>query len=124
MRYKLDSDAKKIVRAIIHGDKARKERRSRGTETEFDLMADNAIEAAGRDMELADYGKETRQYIIDKMYASVRDNIPWEKTGETYCCRRLFYAYRQQYCYRIAMHMGLVNDGYKQVTIKQENKVQ
>lgn len=35
-------------------------------------------------------------------------HTPWELLGETYCCRRLFYEYRKEFCYLIAVHMEII----------------
>lgn len=108
MKYRLNEDEKKIVKAIIQADIARKDRVQRGIETEFDRIAEKAIQAAGKEISMPGYEEQMKQYIIGKIYKSIRDHIPWEKMGETYCCRKLFYRYRKQYCYWIAVHMGIV----------------
>lgn len=108
MVYKLDEDTKKIVKAIIHADTKRKRRIQAGTYTEFDRCADAAICAAKEDIRLEGFDDGTRRYLINRICESLKNNIPWELLGETYCCRRLFYEYRKEFCYYVALHMGII----------------
>lgn len=113
MQYKLDEDTKRIVKAIVQADARRKKRKRSGNYTEFDKKAERAIAAAGEEMELAGYDPAARRQILDKIYESLIYNTPWEMLGETYCCRRLFYEYRKEYCYRVAVHMGIIQPATK-----------
>lgn len=108
MQYKLDEDTKKIVKALVHADAKRKKRKRAGDHTEFDQKAERAIAAAGEEMQLTGYDPVARRQVLDKIYESLIYNTPWELLGETYCCRRLFYEYRKEYCYRVAVHMGII----------------
>ena len=91
MSHTIDEDTKKIVKAIVHGDQKRQSRRRAGKHTDFDRK-----------------DPEVRRHIIDKLYTSLLYNTPWELLGETYCCRRLFYEYRKEFCYLIAVHMEII----------------
>ena len=108
-KYKLDNDNEKIVKAIIHAETGRQKRKQSGTMTEFDIKTEQAIQAAVEHMELQGYEAAIRQQVIEKIIDSLRDNIPWELMGETYCCRSLFYDYRKQFCYLVAEYMGIIS---------------
>lgn len=108
MAHTIDDDTKKIVKAIVHGDQKRKNRKRKGIHTDFDRRAEEAIQAAKRELPLADMDETARAHIIDRIYKSLLYNTPWERLGDTYCCRRLFYEYRMEFCYLVAVHMGIV----------------
>ena len=108
MAHTIDDDTKKIVKAIVHGDQKRKNRKRKGIHTDFDRRAEEAIRAAKRELPLHDMDQAARAHIIDRIYKSLLYNTPWERLGETYCCRRLFYEYRMEFCYLIAVHMGII----------------
>ena len=72
------------------------------------LKAAEAIKAAKKELPLEGTDPEVRRHIIDKLYTSLLYNTPWELLGETYCCRRLFYEYRKEFCYLIAVHMEII----------------
>lgn len=114
MRYCIDEDTKKIVKAAVHGDERRQKRRRKGNLTTFDIAAAEAIKAAKEELQLESYDKEARRLIIDKIYASLLYNTPWELLGETYCCRRLFYEYRRQFMYIVAQHLGMIDNGQQE----------
>ena len=97
MAHTIDEDTKKIVKAIVHGDQKRQSRK-----------AVEAIKAAKKELPLEGTDPEVRRHIIDKLYTSLLYNTPWELLGETYCCRRLFYEYRKEFCYLIAVHMEII----------------
>ena len=107
MRMTLDEDEKRIVRAVIHGDAKRQRRTGTRKETAFDRKATAAIKAALEEMDLGEAQEDIRQTIMDKIYKSLVYNTPWEYLGETYCCRSLFYAYRKQFCFLVAVHLGI-----------------
>lgn len=106
--HTIDEDTKKIVKAIVHGDKKRKARRKKGSHTDFDRKAEEAIRAARRELPLDGIEREARHHITEKIYISLLYNTPWELLGETYCSRRLFYEYRMEFCYLIAVNMGII----------------
>lgn len=108
MAHTIDEDTKKIVKAIVHGDQRRQSRRRAGAHTDFDRRAAAAITAAKRELPLDGTDPKVRRHIVDKLYKSLLYNTPWELLGETYCCRRLFYEYRKEFCYLIAAHMGII----------------
>lgn len=108
MAHTIDEDTKKIVKAIVHGDQKRQSRRRAGKHTDFDRKAAEAIKAAKKELPLKGTDPEARHHIIDKLYTSLLYNTPWELLGETYCCRRLFYEYRKEFCYLIAVHMEII----------------
>lgn len=108
MAHTIDEDTKKIVKAIVHGDQKRQSRRRAGKHTDFDRKAAEAIKAAKKELPLEGADPEVRRHIIDKLYTSLLYNTPWELLGETYCCRRLFYEYRKEFCYLIAVHMEII----------------
>ena len=108
MAHTIDEDTKKIVKAIVHGDQKRQSRRRAGKHTDFDRKAAEAIKAAKKELPLEGTDPEVRRHIIDKLYTSLLYNTPWELLGETYCCRRLFYEYRKEFCYLIAVHMEII----------------
>ena len=111
MRYKLEEDTKKIVRAIMNGEAKRSRRKRSGNSTEFDRRAEEATQKAKDMMRLPGFDNNTRKRVIDKICESLQYNTPWELLGETYCCRRLFYQYRKEYCYYVALNMGLIQKG-------------
>lgn len=108
MAHTIDDDTKKIVKAIVHGDKKRQSRKRKGEHTDFDRRAEEAIKAAKRELPLESMDQAARAHIIDRIYQSLLYNTPWEMLGDTYCCRRLFYEYRMEFCYLIAVHMGII----------------
>lgn len=108
MAHTIDEDTKKIVKAIVHGDQKRQSRRRAGKHTDFDRKAAEAIKAAKRNCHWKEQIQRVRRHIIDKLYTSLLYNTPWELLGETYCCRRLFYEYRKEFCYLIAVHMEII----------------
>lgn len=108
MAHTIDDDTKKIVKAIVHGDKKRQIRKRKGKHTDFDRRAEEAIKAAKRELPLEGMDQTARAHIIDRIYQSLLYNTPWEMLGDTYCCRRLFYEYRMEFCYLIAVHMGII----------------
>lgn len=110
MAHTIDEDTKKIVKAIVHGDQKRQGRKRKGKHTNFDRQAEEAIKAAKRDLPLEGMDQTARRHIIDKIYKSLLYNTPWEMLGDTYCCRRLFYEYRMEFCYLIAVHMGIIEE--------------
>ena len=107
-RMTLDEDEKRIVRAVVHSDAKRQRRQQAKKETAFDRKATAAIEAAKEELRLGDVTPEIREAIIEKIYISLLYNTPWEYLGDTYCCRSLFYAYRKQFCYLVAVGLGIV----------------
>lgn len=107
-RFYLDNDEKKIVKAVIHSDEKRQKRQQAGKKTPFDTKAAAAIEKAKRDLDLGEATEEVREIIIQKIYKSLLYNTPWELSGETYCCRSLFYEYRKQFCYLVAQNLGII----------------
>lgn len=107
-RFYLDNDEKKIVKAVIHSDEKRQKRQQAGKKTPFDTKAAAAIEKAKRDLDLGEVTEEVREIIIQKIYKSLLYNTPWELSGETYCCRSLFYEYRKQFCYLVAQNLGII----------------
>ena len=67
-------------------------------------------ERAKEELDLGEVEGNVREVIITKIYESLLYNTPWELMGETYCCRTLFYAYRKQFCYLVALHLGIVEE--------------
>lgn len=119
----LDKDEKKIVRAVIHSEGKRRNRRQRKRETEFDKKASAAIQKAKEEMYLGETSEKIRESIIEKIYISLSGNVPWELMGETYCCRSLFYSYRNQFCYLIAINLGIVEPEERNNRKEQKKKV-
>lgn len=107
-RFYLDNDEKKIVKAVIHSDEKRQKRQQAGKKTPFDTKVTAAIEKAKKDLDLGEVTEEVREIIIQKIYKSLLYNTPWELSGETYCCRSLFYEYRKQFCYLVAQNLGII----------------
>lgn len=107
-RFYLDNDEKKIVKAVIHSDEKRQKRQQAGKKTPFDTKAKAAIEKAKKDLDLGEVTEEVREIIIQKIYKSLLYNTPWELSGETYCCRSIFYEYRKQFCYLVAQNLGII----------------
>ena len=108
MTHTIDEDTKKIVKAIIHGDQKRQSRKRAGRETNFDRMAEEAIKEAKKELPLEGMEETARRHVLTKIYSSLLYNTPWELLGETYCCRRLFYEYRMEFCYLVAVHMHII----------------
>lgn len=104
----LDEDTKRIIRAVIHSDEKRRRRHQHKQATQFDKKATEAIQKAREELDLGDVDQEVSDYIINKLYTSLLYNTPWELIGETYCCRSLFYAYRKQFCYLVALHLDMI----------------
>ncbi|MDL2250465.1 hypothetical protein LJC51_07430 [Lachnospiraceae bacterium OttesenSCG-928-J05] len=110
MKYKLDSKSKKIVKAIMARDEERQQRQQSGVATDFDNTVKAAIAYATKHITLEGVTPSARTHIIAKLYKSLADGTPWEHLGDTYCCRRLFYQYRTEYCYLVASHMGIIRE--------------
>lgn len=107
-RQTLDEDEKRIIRAVIHSDEKRRRRQQARKETAFDRKATAAIARAKEELQLGDVSDEVRETIIEKIYTSLLYNTPWEHMGETYCCRSLFYSYRKQFYYLVALHLEII----------------
>ena len=118
----IDEDTKKIVKAIIHGDQKRQSRKRAGKYTEFDRRAEIAIREAKRELQLSGTDQKARRYIVDKIYKSLLHNMPWELMGETLCCRRLFYEHRTEFCYLVAVNMGIIERAEKEEPTWQQAK--
>lgn len=108
MIYYIDQNTKKIVKGIVQSEEARERRRKKGQETEFDIKVEEAIRKAQEEMVIRNCCAGSRITIIHKLHESLEDNRPWEKMGDTLCHRRLFYAYRIQYMWRIAVNLGII----------------
>lgn len=108
MIHTVDEDYRKIVRAVVHSDEKRRKRKRTGKATAFDLAAEAAIKQAKKELELDGFSDDTRHVIIDKIYLSLLYNTPWELLGDTYVCRSLFYRYRTEFIYLVALHMGMI----------------
>lgn len=121
-RATLDEDEKRIIRAVIHSDEKRRRRQQAKKETAFDRKASDAIAKAKAELDLGEIDKSVKEIIIAKIYTSLLYNTPWELMGETYCCRSLFYAYRKQFCYLVALHLGIVEQPRQQGKRKQYQK--
>ena len=113
MAYKLDKNTKTIVRAIMKEQEKRDRRKHTGQYTAFDRQADKAIEEAKENIGLQGFTGSTRDQVIGKICQSLKDNTPWELLGDTYCCRRLFYEYRKEFCYHVAASMDMIGSGRK-----------
>ena len=113
MAYNLDKNTKTIVRAIMKDQEKRDRRKRTGQYTTFDERADKAITDAKENIKLPGFGKSTRDQVIGKICQSLKDNTPWELLGETYCCRRLFYEYRKEFCYHVAASMDMIRSNRK-----------
>lgn len=109
MKYKVPDTTKRIVIAVMQDTSARSRRRASGNLTEFDKKATAAIEAARKDMVIPGCTPEMRDFVTDKIIESITRNRPWEKMGETYCCRQSFYYLRVQYIYHVAVRMEIIN---------------
>lgn len=121
-RATLDEDEKRIIRAVIHSDEKRRRRQQAKKETAFDRKATAAIAKAKEELDLGEVDQTIRETIIAKIYTSLLYNTPWELMGETYCCRSLFYAYRKQFCYLVALHLGIVEAPRQQDKRKEYQK--
>lgn len=103
--FDLDKDIKKLVVDIIKGDEPRRRRVRRKNATEFDKKVQNAIAKAKADLDLGDMSAEIRTELIDKIVDSISTYTPWEKIGETYCCRQSFYNYRNRFIELVAEYL-------------------
>ena len=121
-RATLDEDEKRIIRAVIHSDEKRRRRQQAKKETAFDRKATAAIAKAKEELDLGEVDQTIRETIIAKIYTSLLYNTPWELMGETYCCRSLFYAYRKQFCYLVALHLDIVEAPRQQAKRKEYQK--
>lgn len=121
-RATLDEDEKRIIRAVIHSDEKRRRRQQAKKETAFDRKATAAIAKAKEELDLGEADQTIRETIIAKIYTSLLYNTPWELMGETYCCRSLFYAYRKQFCYLVALHLDIVEAPRQQAKRKEYQK--
>lgn len=104
----LEEDYKRIVRALIHSDAARKKRIRKGTATDFDIKADRAIKDAMSELQIEGFTKQAQKELTKKLYQSLQYNTPWELLGDTMVCRSLFYRYRSQLMYLVAVHMDMI----------------
>ena len=121
-RATLDEDEKRIIRAVIHSDEKRRRRQQAKMETAFDRKATAAIAKAKEELDLGEVDQTIKETIIAKIYTSLLYNTPWELMGETYCCRSLFYAYRKQFCYLVALHLDIVEAPRQQAKRKEYQK--
>lgn len=110
MRHKINKGAEKIVRAIIQDSEARQKRKRSGKQSEFDILADEAIAKGKKDIHFPDCTASIRKHLINKIFDSLANSTPWELQGETYCCRRLFYTYRKEFCYLVAKHLKIIKN--------------
>ena len=110
--HAIDKETKDIVKAIIHGENRRKARKQKGQQTSFDRTIDAAIKTAKKELTTA-LAKEMEldpcRKLVDSIYKSLLYNTPWELAGETYICRRLYYNYRTELCYLIAVNLDLIS---------------
>jgi len=106
-RYAVDNDEKKIVCAVLHSDERRRKRITNGKGSPFDKQAAAAVDRAKERFDIPDTTQAVRDEILRKVIRSLADRTPWEKIGETYCCRELFYKYRKQFLYLCAVELGL-----------------
>lgn len=106
-RFNLNYNEQQIVRAIVREDARR------GSSSNFNKRGASAIEKAKSDIDIGDASPDVRDTIIDKIYQSIAYSTAWEYLGETYCSRGTFYQHRKQFCYLIALNMGMINDKRK-----------
>ena len=110
MIYKVPVTTKKIVRAALQDTDARSKRRAAGKLTKFDKMMESATKAARGDMIMPGFAPEIKDIVTDKIIDSIANNEPWERMGDTYCGREMFYNLRLQYIYHVAVRMGIICD--------------
>ena len=108
MIYKVPVTTKKIVRAALQDTAARSKRRAAGKLTKFDKMMESATKAARGDMIMPGFAPEIKNIVTDKIIDSIANNEPWERMGDTYCGREMFYNLRLQYIYHVAVRMGII----------------
>ena len=108
MKYKVPDTTKKIVKAVLQDTAARSRRRAAGKLTKFDKTAAAAVKAARDDMIMPGFAPEIRDIVTDKIIESIESNKPWERMGETYCGREMFYYLRVQYIYHVAVRMDMI----------------
>lgn len=100
-RFNLGYEEKQIVYATI-----RMSRKNCGS-LAYAEKSRAAIEKAEEEFDLGDIPDEVKNHILQKIYQSIAYMQPWELLGETYCSRGMFYQYRKQFCYLVAVKMGI-----------------
>ena len=111
VKYTVDKGTKNIVKLLLTTIPDRNRRKKAGTYTEFDAKVDDAISKAEKDIKLEGYRGKERREMITKIRTSIARDIPYENIENTYCCRNVFYRYRREYSYLVAMHMGMITEG-------------
>ncbi len=105
---KMDEDIKDVAKRLIQGNEKRKKRIRYHKESEFDVLAARAI----ADALASSCGNITsptiRRQVQEKIYKSIVLSTPYEYIGETYCGRRQFYDYRNEFILAVADNLGMV----------------
>ena len=113
---RVDEQKKAIVKAIMKDRQGRDKRRNKGEQTQFDVLAADAVSSARRDLRVPEMDAETRKVVVDKICESLEKTIPWEVLGDTYMGRRQFYQLRSEFIYLVARNMGMIDPQRKRIT--------
>ena len=111
----IEKETKDIVKAIIHAEKKRK--RQKKNQSQFDKVSSEAIAAAKKEMIEAlseEIDKGTSTELVEYIYESLIYNTPYEAIFNMCVCRRLFYEYRTEFCYLVAVNMKIINRSEKE----------
>ena len=113
---RVDEQKKAIVKAIMKDRQGRDKRRNKGEQTQFDVLAADAVSSARRDLRVPEMDAETRKVVVDKICESLEKTIPWEVLGDTCMGRRQFYQLRSEFIYLVARNMGMIDPQRKRIT--------
>ena len=104
----LPQDVLQMAKLLVAGYDDRC-RRWRTSGLDFDRRALEAVEQAAQEigLQMGCVGK-TQELLRKKLLLSVRDGIPYEHLGETFCGRSAFYAERTRFFERVARAMGMI----------------
>lgn len=105
----MDEDIKIIARRLIQSSEERKKRIRNHKESEFDAKADRAVEDALHSSCGNIPSPVIRKQVQGKIYKSIVQHMPYEHMGETYCGRRQFYEYRNEFILTVADNMGMLS---------------
>lgn len=101
----MDKDIKKLVVDVIKGNEPRRKRIRRKNATEFDRKVQQAINKAKADIDLGNMDTKIRAELVEKIMQSISETTPYERVGETYCCRQSFYNYRNRFIELVAEYL-------------------
>lgn len=108
--YKVDRHTKAIVKGIMAKERERRRRKRRHQMSEFDRLAEEATRKADGLASIEGFSEEAKRVVIRSLHKSLGEGVPWEKLGDVYVGRRLFYELRSEYIYHVGASLGLIRE--------------